>query len=209
VTDPKQIVREGYERLGSKYWEWSRDNDPQFRERYVDLALSALAPGSRVVELGSGSGKPTAEWLTERFDTICIDVALSQLALVGHNAPVARRVCADFSSLSFGPGSIDAVVAFYSIIHLPRDEHAGVFANIATWLRPEGIFVGCMGARVDEGTAEDWIDDIPMYWSSYGADAELELIANAGLEIVRTEELANFEDGREARFLWFIARRPA
>ena len=27
--------------------------------------------------------------------------------------------------------SIDAVVAFYSVIHVPREEHAGVFARLS------------------------------------------------------------------------------
>ena len=48
-----------------------------------------------------------------------------QLAIARENAPRARFVRADMTEVDFAPESFDAVVAFYSIIHVPRDEHDG------------------------------------------------------------------------------------
>lgn len=209
MTDGREIVRTGYERLGARYWEWSRDNDPKFRDAYLASLMDQLEPGSIVVDLGSGSGIPTAHVLSERHRVVCVDFAAAQLALVTQNAPGARRIQADMSSVQFLPGTIDAVVAFYSIIHVPRERHRTLFGSISTWLRSGGLFVASMGANVrDESTTEEWIDGVEMYWSFYDADTNLKLIRDAGLIISRGEVLTNFEDGREARFLWLLASKP-
>jgi SAM-dependent methyltransferase len=208
VTDARDIVRAGYERLGNTYWEWSRDNDPQYRERYIGYALDVLAPDSLVVELGSGSGVPVARMLSGRHRLVCVDFAHAQLELVAANAPDAKRLCADMSTVQFAPASVDAVVAFYSIIHVPREHQAGIFASIVQWLRPGGLFVASMGARDSPSETEEWIG-VPMFWSTFDADTNLAMIGDAGLEVVRSEILLNFEDGREVRFLWVVAQKPS
>ncbi len=204
-----ELVRAGYERLGRRYGEWTDDNDPTFRETYLELLESHLEPGSRVVELGSGNGIPTAQRLTEQHRLVCVDFALAQLELVGTNAPKAKRAVADMSDVAFAPASVDAVVAFYSIIHVPRERHRELFASVARWLRPGGSFVASLGGpREEPGVVDEWIDGVEMYWSFYDADATVGMITEAGLAIERHEVLANFEDGREVKFLWVLARKP-
>jgi SAM-dependent methyltransferase len=209
-VDAREIVRTGYERLGPRYWEWSRDNDPKYRERYLDLLLDELTPHSLVVELGSGSGVPTAHVVTHAgHRLICVDFALAQLAEVGKNAPRALRIAADMSEMQFANGSLDAVVSFYSIIHVPREDHRRVLASIYAWLRPGGIFVASLGANDDDAdNTEDWIDGITMFWSSFDADTNTDMIRGTGFDIVRREVLENFEDGRTVKFLWVLARKP-
>jgi 2-polyprenyl-3-methyl-5-hydroxy-6-metoxy-1,4-benzoquinol methylase len=44
-------------------------------------------------------------------------------------------------ALEFRPAMFDAVVAFYSLIHLPRVEQEILLQRISTWLRPGGWFL--------------------------------------------------------------------
>jgi SAM-dependent methyltransferase len=55
------------------------------------------------------------------------------------------------SRLEFAPGSIDLVVASYSIIHLPGDHHEALFGSIGRWLRPGGQFVAALDSRDNPG----------------------------------------------------------
>jgi SAM-dependent methyltransferase len=48
-------------------------------------------------------------------------------------------------TLSFPVASFDAVAAFYSLIHVPRDEQAGLLRAIAVWLQPGGLLIAGMG----------------------------------------------------------------
>jgi SAM-dependent methyltransferase len=207
LSDIRKTVAEGYERLGPKYWEWSRANDPQYRELYLEPALALLDAGSLVVELGSGSGLPAGAIIAERHRLVCVDVARAQLDLVGTNVPSAKRVLSDMSTVEFAPGRVDAVVAFYSIIHVPREDHAKVFASIMAWLRPGGVFVASLGASDNPVDRDDWIDDVLMFWSSWDAETNRNLVTEAGFRIVRDEVLKNFEDNRTVRFYWVLAQK--
>ena len=57
------------------------------------------------------------------------------------NVPDGDFRVADMTALAMEPSSLDAVVACYSVFHVPREEHAGLFRRIATWLRPGGYLL--------------------------------------------------------------------
>lgn len=206
-SDPRRLVRRGYDALGGRYHEWTSANDPRYRLDYVDQLEARLRPGSRVLELGCGPGLPVAQRLAPDHVYVGVDTSAEQLRLARGNAPRARLVQADMAELAVPLGSFDAVVAFYSIIHLPREDQPGLFRAIAEWLRPGGLFVANLGVRDDPGSSEGWIDDVSMFWSSFDAPTNERLLADYGFELERSEVLKNFEDGREVEFLWILAVR--
>jgi SAM-dependent methyltransferase len=205
--DHLRVVSDGYDRLGGRYYAWTTANDPRYRLDYLNLLQNELGSCSRVLELGCGPGLPVAKALAEQHFFVGVDLSEGQLHLARRNAPGARLLRADIGTIDFAPASFDAIVAFYSVIHLPRDEHPRLIGHIVKWLRPGGFFVGNFGAHDNAGAYEDWIDGVPMYWSSFSADRTIELLREAGLRLVKHEVLANFEDGREAYFLWILARK--
>lgn len=116
---------------------------------------------------------------------------------------------ADLTEIEFPACSFDAVTAFTSLMHVPRDYHGQILRNIAVWLRPGGLFLASLGTR---GAAEQWEDDwlgAPMFWSHHEPDHLLELVGSAGLNVERDwyETLEDGIDGPEA-FYWVLASRP-
>lgn len=98
-------------------------------------------------------------------------------------------------------------MAFYSIIHVPRDEQPGLLRGIAGWLKPGGLFVAVMGAAdVAEDMQSDWLG-APMYWSHFDSATNQRLVQEAGLRIVRAREETTLEDGVPVTFLWMIAQK--
>ena len=75
-----------------------------------------------MLDLGCGNGAKTAR-LAARFDVVGVDLSEEQLRLARAAVPDATFVQADFAELDFPAGSFDAVTAFYSVMHVPRDEH--------------------------------------------------------------------------------------
>lgn len=165
----------------------------------------------RVLELGSGAGVPVTEALIKdgRFHVTANDISTTQVmlgrALCGGAGGRVDWVEADMADLRFPDASFDAVMGFYSLIHLPRHEQTEMFGRIARWLRPGGYALLNFAAHDIEGTEmERWYGETGwMFWSGWGVDGTLRRIEEAGLEVV-FEEVADDDQP----FLWVIARAP-
>jgi ubiquinone/menaquinone biosynthesis C-methylase UbiE len=132
--DPKQIVAQGYDTIAERHAEWASHTRTDERERYTAILLNALPPGAHVLELGCGVGLPATQRLAQRFAVTGVDISAQHIALARRNVPAATFVQADMAALDFPPAGFDAVAAFFSIIHVPREEHAALLHAIATWL---------------------------------------------------------------------------
>lgn len=64
-------------------------------------------------------------------------------------ARLRRSPCS--TAVDFPARSFDAVTAFYSIGHVPKQLHATLFARISTWLRPSGLFLAALACGNTDG----------------------------------------------------------
>jgi SAM-dependent methyltransferase len=161
-----------------------------------------------VLELGCGAGIPMTAAMAEGRDVTGVDISARQIELARENVPAATFVHSDMTALAFQAASFDAVVAFYSLTHVPRDDVPPLLARIREWLRPGGVLVATMGVEDDPGTIEeDWLG-APMYFSHFSARKNRRLVAEAGFVVDSAEVLVEPEDRDEARFLWVVAHAP-
>jgi cyclopropane fatty-acyl-phospholipid synthase-like methyltransferase len=207
----KQLVARGYDRIAQRYLEAAQrglaEEQSTARMEYLQKLLERLPDQARVLELGCGAGVPCTQFLAKRAHVTGVDISAAQIVLAQQHVPDATLLQADMMTLTFPPASFEAIVAFYSIIHLPRTEQATLIARLATWLRPSGWFLGNLGTTNDPGTIDpDWLGT-PMYWSSHDAQTNRGLISHAGLTLVETEILIDDEDGEAVPFLWILAQK--
>jgi len=207
--DPKAIVAAGYDVVAERYLEWSGKRPSGPRLRWLSKALELIPPGADVLELGCGAGIPMTAALAERRRVTGVDISATQIELARRNVPAATFFQADMTTLDFPAANFDAVVAFYSLTHVPRDEGAALLGRIRSWLRPGGLFLASMGADDEPGDVEaDWLG-VDMYFSHFGARANRRLVERAGLIVERSEIAIEPEDRHDARFLWVVARAPS
>lgn len=209
--DLKRLVESGYDHIAQRYLEWvQRDfasKKPFTRLRYLHKLLERLPAQAQILELGCGAGIPCTYLLAQHGHVTGIDISAAQIALARQHIPDATLVQADMMLLSFPPASFDAVTAFYSLIHLPRAEQVVLIERLAAWLRPGGWFLVNLGTLNDPGSIEsDWLG-APMYWSSYDAQTNIDLICQAGFIPVETETIVDDEDGEPVSFLWMLAKK--
>jgi SAM-dependent methyltransferase len=206
--DPKRIVAAGYDQIAERYLAWSDLRPSPTRLRYLELALDLIPVASDVLELGCGAGIPMTAALAAGRTVTGVDISTTQLEMARRNVPKATFLQADMTTLAFEPARFDAVVAFYSLTHVPRDEHAELLRRIRTWLRPGGLFLATMGADDEPGDVEaDWLG-VDMYFSHFGARANRRLVEQAGLVVERSEIAVEPQDRHDARFLWVVASAP-
>lgn len=201
-------VAAGYDRLAARYLAWAARIVGDPRDRML-LELEARLPaGARVLDLGCGSGVPSTRALADRFQVTGIDISEEQLKLARQNVPGATFVRADLTEIEVPDASFDGVAAFYSISHVPRQEHARLFASVARWLAPDGHFLATLGATDSPDWVGEWLG-VPMFFSSYDADTNRALLRDAGFTMVIDEVVEIREPEGPVSFLWVIARKPA
>lgn len=209
MTDkPRDIVEAGYDRIAARYAAWSGEVRGDPRLRFLDDLITRLPAQPVVLDLGCGAGLPCTAVLAQHGTATGVDLSASQLELARQNVPSARFIKADMTTVEFSPASFDAVTAFYSVAHVPRDQHGPLFRRIAGWLRPGGHLLAALGCYADEGTVEDW-QGAPMYFSSHDAQTNRRLLADAGLTPVVDETVTMQEPEGPATFQWVIARRDS
>lgn len=204
AINPKKLVEEGYDRIGQRYADDLGASRQELRSRYVSYLVNALPRGSDLLDLGCGAGTPTTKRLAEHFTVTGVDISQRQVERARLTVPKATFIRADMASLRLPPGSFDAVTAFFSIIHVPRDEQPDLLRSIAAWLRPNGMFFATMTAKGKETDFDKRWLGAPMFWSGFDSDANKGMVREAGLDIVSSEETRD----RDGHFLWLMARKP-
>ncbi len=68
--------------------------------------------------------------------------------------------------LDFKDSSIQSILAFYSIIHIPKNEITKVFTEFSRVLKPNGLLI----LAVHEGTTEQVIDEMLGYKTTLYVD---------------------------------------
>ena len=131
------------------------------------------------------------------------------MELARRAAPTATVEHGDLLEASYDAGAFDAVVAFYVLNHVPRDRLAEVLDGVALWLRPGGILLASFGVGDTDAWIGPWLGT-EMFFSSWTAERNSDLVEAAGLELV-SDELVTVAESEpepgEATFQWILARR--
>lgn len=199
------MVADGYDAIAERFAEW-RDQivgDP--RLWWAEQLTSRLDDGARLLDLGCGAGVPDTKLFAQRFRVTGVDISPEQIKRARVNVPDAVFIESDFTALDFDPGSFEAVVAFYSFNHVPRDLLEGLFGRIRTWLVPPGLFLVSLGTSDTEGWTGDFLG-APTFFSSFPPETNSRLLEEAGFERLLDELVTFRELEGEATFQWVLAR---
>jgi SAM-dependent methyltransferase len=210
MDDSKRLVADGYDSMHERYVEWGGGDGRRRRQVIGDLLDHELVPpGGDALDLGCGTGALATGHLIRRGLRVTgVDISPRSVEAARSLLPQARFMVEDMSALSFPAESFDLITAFYSIVHVPREEHAGLFGEIAQWLRPGGMLVATLGTRPSIDREPSWLG-VPMFWSSWDAESYPVIVEEAGLEILSADIESSLEDSSPVHFLWLQGRRPA
>lgn len=187
--DYVRLVEAGYDAVSAEFNATRRMQDADA----LAPLFERLPDGARVLDLGCGAGVPVARALAERFAVRGVDISAGQLALAREQVSGATFVQADMRTFDVPEASLDAVVSFYAIFHLPREEHAGLFGRIHRWLRPGGLLLASLAWRDEAAYTEDFLG-VEMHWSNYAIEEYRQMLAAAGFVVLETRELTAWPD---------------
>lgn len=140
----------GFDAIGASYDEVFPHKDGQVH--LGELLLERLRPAAKVLDVGCGTGLPTARQLTDAGCAVTgVDISPVMLELARANAPAATFVRSDAVDLGAQLGQFDAVVAFFSLLMLPRAQLVPTLRRMRERLRPVGwLALGMVEADLDD-----------------------------------------------------------
>lgn len=179
----KYKVEKGYDKIAEEY---SSTRDQFKNEKYLQKLNNLLKPNSTILDIGCGAGKPVDEFFVKHGHKIIgIDISRKQIELAKKNLPKANFAVKDMDTLSPNEYSVDAVISFYAIFHIPRDRHRQLVTTIYSFLPNGGYILITMGASEWEG--KENFHGVEMYWSHYNEEKNKKIIQNSGFEILLNE----------------------
>ncbi|MFG2343369.1 class I SAM-dependent DNA methyltransferase [Streptomyces phaeochromogenes] len=134
---------EAFDAIGDRYDEAFPHKEGQLSAG--EWLIDSLPAGSRVLDLGCGTGVPTARQMTDAgFEVVGIDLSRRMVQLAREYVPAATFHQLDIADLRPGGphdlGRFDAVAAFFSLLMLPRVEIPLALQTVRHLLVPGGLF---------------------------------------------------------------------
>ncbi|MGW0841725.1 class I SAM-dependent DNA methyltransferase [Streptomyces sp. NPDC002787] len=177
---------EAFDTIGDRYDEAFPHKEGQVAS--AEWLIESLPPASRVLDLGCGTGLPTARRLAQAgLRVVGVDLSGRMVALAQQYVPTGVFHQADIADLRPGGprdlGRFDAVTAFFSLLMLPRAEIPLALRTVHHLLTPDGLFaLSMVEADVDDFSIPFIGTTIRV--SGYLRDELREVVEAAGFEIV-------------------------
>ena len=173
------------------------------------FALLGQAHG-HLLDLGCGAGVPFPRYfIAHGWDVTGVDFSKEMLKLAARTVPEMKTEYGDMTEVQFAPDSFDAITAIYSLFHVPREQHAELFARFHRWLRPGGrmLFTYATKAYTGENSFEGTKEFMGqhLFYSHLTPEQMDRTLLDAGFEI---ESAVPRDIGGET-FLWVTVRKPA
>lgn len=166
----------------------SLDDSPLDRALFATFAeLVQAGGGGPVADVGCGPGRVTILLSRLNLDAFGIDLSPGMLALAKQNYPELRFDEGSMLALQVPDGSLGGVLAYYSIIHIPWEQRAELFAEFHRVLAPGGVLMLVFQIGDERGQRTDYDGTaIELDFYRQQPDEVAGLLREAGFEVWMT-----------------------
>ena len=165
------------------------------------LELSGVTKDARVLELGSGDGRDAAEIIKHAAWYRGVEPSEGLIEIARTNVPEAVFELTTAQEYTY-PENLDVVYASASLLHVDKEDIAGVFQRVAEALRPGGVFYLSLkyaDAYKSEVTDDQWGRRQFYYYDL----STLEAVANGAFERAYTD----YQNRGETRWITVVFRK--
>lgn len=211
MTQIVNQVKAAYDEVASEYA--TRISD-ELRGKPLDCALLDLfakivGAEARVCDAGCGPGH-VARYLRDRgVDVYGVDLSTAMVEEAALRNPDIEFTAMDMRDFAGAPNGLAGVVAFYSLIHLPRERVTNVLSGFQARLRPGGLLliafhIGGQIMHLDEW----WGRKVSIDFLFFEIEEMKRYLTDAGFELDWVIERAPYEGVEHpSRRAYILARK--
>ncbi|MFF0343090.1 methyltransferase domain-containing protein [Kribbella sp. NPDC004875] len=156
--------------------------DP-FEKSALDYFVAVVEPGP-VGDLGCGTGRITTYLASQGLDVFGVDLTPGMIEVARREYPSLRFEVGSLFDLDIKDGELAGALAWYSLVHTPREDLPAVFAELYRVLRPGGHLLH--GFKAGNGSRH--------LAQAYGHDLDLEVYMQDPAEIADLLKTAGFTE---------------
>jgi cyclopropane fatty-acyl-phospholipid synthase-like methyltransferase len=165
-------------------------------------------PRGHLLDLGCGTGEPFSKFFIDKgWEVTGVDFSAKMLELAAKYVPKMRTIFSNMSEVAFPEQHFQAIIAIYSLFHLPQDKHFDMFANMHKWLIPGGKILFAYATK--EYTGFDEFEGCKefmgkqLFYSHKKPEVMLNDLQKIGFKI---EKIEYKNIGNEV-FIWVMAKK--
>jgi ubiquinone/menaquinone biosynthesis C-methylase UbiE len=172
-------------------------------------ALAASSPHGVALDVGCGPGH-VGRYLSERgLDVVGVDLSDAMIKIARRLNSAIRFEVADMRSLPMSDGSLAALAAFYSLIHIPREEVPSVLDEFRRVLMPSGRLLLAVHGGTGTVTSSEFLGErVPFAATLFDKDELVDLVTTAGFEVTNATVRQPYEFEHQTPRLYVGAARP-
>ncbi len=204
-------VRSSYDMVAETYAKKFFDelSRKPFDRRLLDEFAAAL-PARGVLDVGCGPGH-VAGYLSERgLDATGVDLSPAMIKIARRLNPEIPFHVADMRELPAADSSVGGIAAFYSVIHIPRQDVPAVLLEFRRVLVLSGrLLVAVHGGSGTITTQNFMGKHAPFEATLFDKDELVDLITSAGFEVTNATVRAPYDFESQTPRLYVAATREA
>lgn len=157
-----EATRKSYNLVAEKYHELFKDemDQKEYDRNLLDDFARYFTPDSIIYDMGCGPSGHIGKYLHDKgFNVVGIDISEKCIEITSQYNPHMQFRTMDMADLQLEGESIDGIIAFYSIIHTPKENIHEIFYEFHRVLKRGGKLL----VTVKEGDEEGFIDELLGY----------------------------------------------
>jgi predicted TPR repeat methyltransferase len=196
-----------FDQLAERYETAFADRPEQVQA--ASWLIEHLRPGSAVLDVGCGTGIPTARQLADAgMRIVGIDISAAMVTTAATAVPEAVIHKCDI--LDLAETDFDGAVAFFSLLMLPRSDILRALAILYAAIKPGGyLLISMVEADLDDEPIKFLDTDVRV--SGYHRDELVRTVQQAGFDVLAmrvTEQAPTNGPADPETQLYIYSRRP-
>jgi len=211
LNDWKKVVVKAYDVVAEVYSEHfiNELNQKPFDSKLIKKWSSKLLNDGFVCDLGCGPGH-LAKFLHEKCNVekeriLGIDLSHEMVTQACKNFPDMKFIVGDMLKLEFNNNYFAGIAAFYSIIHIKREELEIALKEMYRVLKPNGQLLLSFHRGNSIFVKDNWFEKhVPIICTMYNPGEVSKLLEDVGfvLKIVKVRDPYEFEFQNKRVYIW-------